>query len=157
MLERTYPEQTLKQVSLSGCITSTISSAIFTASSKYCLFSKLGGWKEETEILRYMYLRSGSLKAPITTPKIRSPHPISSIKISFLDRNQSNSITYITKIFNKLTLFKPFMFICRPYMRPLHKTVRNECVKPSECFFYIAGDVFDILVRLILRTCMKHI
>jgi hypothetical protein len=40
MLERTYPEQTLKRVSLSG-----------------------------------------GLRAPITTPNIRSPHPASSIKI----------------------------------------------------------------------------
>ena len=46
------------------------------------------------------------------------------------------------------------MFTCRPYMRPLHQTVRNECVKTfSKCFFYIAGDAFDIHEHLILRTC----
>jgi hypothetical protein len=72
-------------------MTATISSAIFTASSKYFLFLKLGGWKDDVEILRSITMGSGGLSAPITTPNKRSPHPEASIKIVFPEKKQSNA------------------------------------------------------------------
>jgi hypothetical protein len=90
-LDRTYSEQTLMQVPASGCMTSTIVSAIFTASSKYFLFAKLGGWKDDVGILRSISIGSGGLSAPTTTPSKRSPQPEASIRISFPEIKQSNA------------------------------------------------------------------
>ena len=155
-----YSEQTLKHVSSVGCITATISSAIFTASLKYFLFLKFGGWNEDVGILRSMSIGFGGLIAPTTTPSNRSPQPTASIRISFEAIKQPSVKLIHNTILWRFSLFSLLMqtriyatLVDRGGFEPPASAVRERRsyrtdLPAHKCFFTERNFVEDLDVSV---------